>query len=551
MKKIFTLFSAAALGVISMSAAVPMQSNLHQDGFSAKYYEASKQLSADVKANNLVKYENLGTRGYVDQAGNYWTAQFLTTGQHIAELYTWRDDKGNIMEAPTFEQEPALSSYVVWLVLQREGAQNSQGIANEDLGIQYCLVWPSYFLWSQQFQDKSLLDGNGNPVDFSKCNVEIVPFEELTNSGSYCRTFVETGDQNPIPNYNSTGTNIQSLSLINVGGIVTNPNTLKNTKLTTGYTKGAVASVEFFSTDGDYVNMDATFAGCEQLSDNTLGNTVFNLPVLYDGSARVDGFDEKNIVWPELGGIHVFDCGVVTQKTEGRIWSGDMEDLHKYIIWGYDKYLKFGIQSGDTNDKVIPSLSNADDIPSNVDMADHLNYFRATVYTAPNQGPEKNIWKMTEPSIAHDDYFGDYPEYAPTANCIIPYIAATTDAPQGCQDFGYILIYKNFNYNPSESATIGLGTTDGFQSFSWDDYNNYTTITYNGTVTFHNDPNNPNATTTFESTGDLELSAIEEIIANENVAPVYFNLQGVRVANPENGMFIEVRGKVARKVVIK
>lgn len=34
-------------------------------------------------------------------------------------------------------------------------------------------------------------------------------------------------------------------------------------------------------------------------------------------------------------------------------------------------------------------------------------------------------------------------------------------------------------------------------------------------------------------------------------APVYYNLQGVRVANPANGLFIEVRGGASRKVIIK
>lgn len=34
-----------------------------------------------------------------------------------------------------------------------------------------------------------------------------------------------------------------------------------------------------------------------------------------------------------------------------------------------------------------------------------------------------------------------------------------------------------------------------------------------------------------------------------NVAPVYYNLQGVRVAQPQNGLFIEVRGNKAVKVI--
>lgn len=45
-------------------------------------------------------------------------------------------------------------------------------------------------------------------------------------------------------------------------------------------------------------------------------------------------------------------------------------------------------------------------------------------------------------------------------------------------------------------------------------------------------------------------SAIEEINADANVAPVYYNLQGVRVDNPAKGLYIRVQGKKATKVVL-
>ena len=46
------------------------------------------------------------------------------------------------------------------------------------------------------------------------------------------------------------------------------------------------------------------------------------------------------------------------------------------------------------------------------------------------------------------------------------------------------------------------------------------------------------------------LDAVEGIEVEENVAPVYYNLQGVRVAEPTNGLYIVVRGdKVAKELV--
>lgn len=48
----------------------------------------------------------------------------------------------------------------------------------------------------------------------------------------------------------------------------------------------------------------------------------------------------------------------------------------------------------------------------------------------------------------------------------------------------------------------------------------------------------------------IDASGVEGIVADADEAPVYYNMQGVRVANPENGVFIEVKGNKATKVVL-
>lgn len=50
--------------------------------------------------------------------------------------------------------------------------------------------------------------------------------------------------------------------------------------------------------------------------------------------------------------------------------------------------------------------------------------------------------------------------------------------------------------------------------------------------------------------GDDKL-AVETIVADENAPVKYYNLQGVEVANPQNGLFIRVQGKKATKVLVK
>lgn len=46
-------------------------------------------------------------------------------------------------------------------------------------------------------------------------------------------------------------------------------------------------------------------------------------------------------------------------------------------------------------------------------------------------------------------------------------------------------------------------------------------------------------------------AGIDSVIAEENAAPVYYNLQGVKVANPENGIYVVRQGNKVSKVLVK
>ena len=64
----------------------------------------------------------------------------------------------------------------------------------------------------------------------------------------------------------------------------------------------------------------------------------------------------------------------------------------------------------------------------------------------------------------------------------------------------------------------------------------------------------PSATTGFNAINVYynDPSGVNDIVAEDSNAPVeYYNLQGVRVANPENGLYIRVQGKKATKVLVK
>lgn len=56
---------------------------------------------------------------------------------------------------------------------------------------------------------------------------------------------------------------------------------------------------------------------------------------------------------------------------------------------------------------------------------------------------------------------------------------------------------------------------------------------------------------TFSLYNDAKASGINDIVTDENAEAEYFNLQGVKVANPENGLYIVRRGNKVTKEIIR
>ena len=50
---------------------------------------------------------------------------------------------------------------------------------------------------------------------------------------------------------------------------------------------------------------------------------------------------------------------------------------------------------------------------------------------------------------------------------------------------------------------------------------------------------------------DIEMEDGEISEEGEAVAPVYYNLQGVRVAEPQHGLYIKVTGNKSEKILVK
>lgn len=96
------------------------------------------------------------------------------------------------------------------------------------------------------------------------------------------------------------------------------------------------------------------------------------------------------------------------------------------------------------------------------------------------------------------------------------------------------------NFGPAEATTVAVGT-----EYSWVNNGANATISadFEGTVTLV--VSGSSATITFAANSGIAN------IATENAPAEYFNLQGVRVDNPSNGLYIVRQGSSVSKVLVK
>ena len=129
-----------------------------------------------------------------------------------------------------------------------------------------------------------------------------------------------------------------------------------------------------------------------------------------------------------------------------------------------------------------------------------------------------------------------------------------------CSDDMAVLAGETFKVADALWAKYNFGAAEGFASYMLDaplpvqDGSNDNMVLeedWNGVCYFCLDEslvffsNDKDADCPFE----IKENAVSNISVESSEAPVYFNLQGVRVANPENGLFIVVKDGKAVKVV--
>lgn len=94
------------------------------------------------------------------------------------------------------------------------------------------------------------------------------------------------------------------------------------------------------------------------------------------------------------------------------------------------------------------------------------------------------------------------------------------------------------------------GIINSFKDYENPDVQSFNIVPAKNSITFTNTGEQPFVVLVVEYSDDA-TSGIADIVTDENAPVEYFNLQGVRVENPANGLYIKRQGSQVSKVIVK
>lgn len=547
MKKLFTLACASVVAAGAMAAA---PQHIDYSGLT-KTLKPEAKLLLQQEMINLEKGlpmdegKRMAKKAYEDKDGSVWTANFMNNGA-VVDLYEFTNQNGQVVEV-TFEELPY---YLVILLIQKYGAADGSSTATSSFLAQWNLWWPSTYFHNQFVDawaenDESVLDNpDWSIASFDNmCNLHE---NELYDEFTYCSLFKEAGGGLPVgefDTYEQDGKYYYSSPTALSWGME-----FGGARINNAYTEDSGANNGLFSTF-EFNSYDPISTWTE-FDGRMFYNGIARYSVNFSSDARIEGWSKQFLAYPEIGEIHIFNRGIGSRALSGDtdIYGTNWGPLQMYEIWGVGKEISLIInpaaENGPYDDSAI-SIDFRDDYdPTKVSFTDAHNYFRAALFCA--EGDELangGKWHMLEPKqVPGTTSF----VVTPVANCLVPRRVFTTN-----NDDYLVVVNKSFQDLPIfENTFMNLGTIDGFVLNYNNGFNEYTGY-FKGDVVFHYDATDMSKTKLIPSVGELtpDPVLVNEIEAS-NEAPVYYNLQGVRVANPEKGLFIQVKGNNTSKVIL-
>lgn len=560
MKKLFTLLCGVAVAVTSVVAAPKVPSFKGVTGemkpeVSQRMSERFLTSDSHIQMNNN---ESALVKAWNDGRGSLWTLSLAVEGS-VPDCYTGWTMNGQPFE-PTIEDIPF---YVVTAIIEKWGASEGTEVDQLSVKAYWTLWWPSMYWW-QQLPDyiANQLAGLGE-IDFEP-NYDIVPLDELClkeanelvpDEVPYCHLFEEAGmiegpDGEPrqdmpypiLKTYKNSDGEDYEVPVALSWGMVFSGAILDNTSITeeSGLKAGNLSTLDF-----TYYNPDDSWI---KLDGRMFLNETLRLTFNFDSDARIEGWNQGLYSYPELGEVHFFNRGETSSSILGALnpYLVSWGPLKQYEVLGCGKWITVDAREGMENAPF--AMSNiqfrfSDEYDVNQEgFTDAQNYFYGSLFSAVDSDLKEEVWHMPAPYLYSEK--DKIYTITPKEGVMVP----RSIFEKASDDF-WAVCNRSFMDYPSNPSSVNIGTTEGFIFSYFNGYNSYI-AKYTGEIYYHYDENDMSKVKIIPAVGSLtpDVDAVSEIEAG-NETPVYYNLQGVRVANPEKGLFIKVNGNKTSKVI--
>ncbi|MDE6295576.1 MAG: T9SS type A sorting domain-containing protein [Muribaculaceae bacterium] len=541
MKKIFTLLATTCM-MASASAAAPQ---LWDSSAEIVTTPAQRQqlrtmrAVAEFDALHQTNSEQYVTRKWDDPKGGYWTMQFCKEQQPLCELIGFLDKDGNPFNY-TFDELPLYCvTYILWKT-------DTNGNIVTNLSMQLC--WPSYYIWNQIFEYPADYE---IPIEDRK--YDCVTPDDLMNSTTWCNKFVEsTGIGGK---YTSDYKNWEHFSMLpnqvlDFSGMVNGE--IGFTEI--GETRSSWVKFNGYNPDNNVVSYDEEIYFKAAQSGKT--SIIRNSPT---GVARIEGFDPRDIMLPEFGDLHMFNMGVGGTDLGDVEYSDDWGPLSQLYIVACDKYVNVVLPE-DTKvfdiSKVMTVIS--EDLPAGDDLDEHANLVKGVLYADKKYSEDTSLnpvgnFKLLIPEIKWDPAFEtDYMSCPPIENSFVPFGVGLNDIEGWSEKYGMSLRVQNFFNYFGTFATMGIGTTEGYQFTCDDYYGNIVRAKSNMNCIYHYDPKDVNKVRNYSLVGDIKYeSSVDVVVADNANVTAQNGTITVSVAEDSNVCVYSVAGAVVANANVK
>ena len=535
MKKIFTFLSMAAFAGSAM--AVMPTVDMSQLNITP---EARQALNARIAQEQQMMAkgqlpEGAYTRSWTDQSGTTWRVTLSTSHERWADGLEYADGTH-----PTWEDMPF---YLALYYLQGV----PQGQSNYTYSVVVPLSWPTNYYWKQLIEEART--GQATPEDEIDWSA-VDPAEMATEYGDYCSTFTYFGSGYVGGNLNSDQTNWATW-------VICDPAWVGSESMIVWNNTGCALSENSVFTFTGYDDEEFTYEIENKfvMAESSNPSRTHTLQNNFNGTIRELGFNPKTYTF-NVGEVHIFDLGlqgteIIEDKGEWDDYDYEWGPLHKYYAYVLDRNLSLVLDpSATTFDKSALGFDWSENADPNANLDDVLNTMGGALYSpADCEGPA-GAWTMHMPTEVEDPLTGRPTlEIWPIADCLIPWGYNESMFPWTETD-GFELIWHRYYSFIGEGTTLTNGI-DGFRFKATDNYENTYKAEYEGKYYFHNNPANIHEYVEL-STGNF--NGVNEVKFGDNSnAPVeYYNLQGIRVANPTDGQLYIVRqGNESKKIIKK